>query len=113
MKLIELEPRWCSDSHPESADKKQGVTFLCPHCRARRLGVFFDTPICSSSPVDIVAFHKERLRVDAHPFDDIHVGGVLWHRVSGETFDTLTLTPSIDASAFGCWHGHITNGEIA
>jgi hypothetical protein len=26
--------------------------------------------------------------------------------------DDLTVVPSIDASACGCWHGFITNGEI-
>lgn len=112
MRLTELDPRWCSGTQSESNDAKQGVSFLCPHCRARRLAVFFDQPICSSPPVDIVAFHRERIRADEHPFDDIHVGAVLWHRAGGETFDTLTLTPSIDASAFGCWHGSITNGKV-
>lgn len=38
----------------------------------------------------------------------------LWNR-SGDTFDTLTLTPSILRSPDkgGCgWHGFVTNGEI-
>ncbi|MDH4164469.1 MAG: DUF6527 family protein [Nitrospirota bacterium] len=30
----------------------------------------------------------------------------------GNDFNTLTVTPSIDASASGNWHGFITNGEI-
>ena len=30
-----------------------------------------------------------------------------WHPSGG-----LTVTPSIDASASGHWHGRITNGEI-
>lgn len=30
----------------------------------------------------------------------------------GNDFSTLTVTPSIDASASGNWHGFITNGEI-
>ncbi len=30
----------------------------------------------------------------------------------GNDFATLTVTPSIDASESGNWHGHITNGEI-
>lgn len=109
MRLTELEPHWVSE-FGRSDDVKQGVTFLCPHCRARRLGVFFDHPICGSLPVDLVAFNRARLRADDHPFDDIHVGAVLWHR-AGETFENLSLSPSIDASAFGCWHGYLTNGE--
>jgi hypothetical protein len=31
---------------------------------------------------------------------------------SGKDFATITITPSIDASASGHWHGCITNGEI-
>ncbi len=37
-----------------------------------------------------------------------------WQR-TGETFDTLTLTPSIHSrkEKGGCgWHGFITNGEV-
>jgi len=34
-----------------------------------------------------------------------------WDR-QGDTFDTLTLLPSIDFSGKGHWHGHITNGVI-
>jgi len=30
----------------------------------------------------------------------------------GNDFATLTVSPSIDASASGNWHGFITNGEI-
>jgi len=35
-----------------------------------------------------------------------------WNFEAGGDFNTLTVTPSIDASASGNWHGHITNGEI-
>lgn len=31
---------------------------------------------------------------------------------AGDDFTTMSVTPSIDASASGDWHGHITNGEI-
>ena len=33
-------------------------------------------------------------------------------KFAGNDFETLTVTPSIDASASGNWHGFITNGEI-
>jgi hypothetical protein len=36
---------------------------------------------------------------------------VAW-RFEGNDFATLTVTPSIDASNSGNWHGFITNGEI-
>jgi hypothetical protein len=37
---------------------------------------------------------------------------VSWNFPSGVDFNTISVTPSIDASAAGHWHGHITNGEI-
>jgi hypothetical protein len=47
---------------------------------------------------------------------DTHIGANPSWVISGDqdmhTFENVTLTPSIDASAFGCWHGFITNGEI-
>jgi hypothetical protein len=32
--------------------------------------------------------------------------------IEAATWDTLTVTPSLDGSAAGNWHGFITNGEI-
>lgn len=32
--------------------------------------------------------------------------------IEAATFETMTVTPSIDGSAGGNWHGFITNGEI-
>ena len=72
-----------------------GLTFDCPCClgtaKATRLTAFLANPIDGGLTSDD--------------------GGPLWTR-SGETFDNLTLTPSVDVSQFGHWHGFITNGEI-
>jgi hypothetical protein len=38
--------------------------------------------------------------------------GIVWTRAAGDTFETLTLSPSIDASPAGHWHGFIQNGEV-
>lgn len=41
--------------------------------------------------------------------------GTKWNIAGGieaASFDTLTVTPSLDGSAGGNWHGFITNGEI-
>ena len=35
-----------------------------------------------------------------------------WALSNLDNFDTMTVTPSIDASGSGNWHGFITNGEI-
>jgi hypothetical protein len=41
----------------------------------------------------------------------IPVSGPKAHwQISGEDFNTLTITPSINEE--GCWHGFITNGNV-
>jgi len=35
----------------------------------------------------------------------------LWS-ISNDDFSVMTIMPSIDASASGCWHGFIKNGEV-
>ena len=109
MRLTELDPRWAVDAdivlggvvrHYENRHG-MAVSFECPHCVAReaatgdkrviRLAVWFANPIDGLAPTD----------------DASH----LWNR-TGETFETLTLTPSVDASSDGHWHGFIRNGAI-
>lgn len=103
MRLVGLKPRWAMDAdivvggqifHSENR-AGMAVSFDCPcGCRGTdretRLCVWFANPIDGGLPTD---------------------DGKLWNR-TGDTFETLTLTPSIDASAFGHWHGFITAGEI-
>lgn len=119
MKLLELEPRWCLGRQWDDANGTQhfvlydkaterrgmGMTFLCPVHKNHRLAVFFANPI-DGLPPDVTAKYR-------------------WHR-DGQTFDDITLGPSIDASgnqadvnpqAVGmiqtpCWHGFIRNGQI-
>lgn len=104
MRLIELNPRWALDAdivvgdrvvHDEQREG-MGLSFDCPCCRgterATRLAVFFRNPI------------------DGKPASDDYQN--LWTR-EGTTFAGLTLSPSIDASQHGHWHGFIRNGEIA
>lgn len=109
MKLTDLDPRWAVDAdiviggvvrHYEGRTG-MAVSFECPHCVRReqetgskevcRLAVWFANPIDGLLPTD-----------DAK---------TLWRR-TGDTFETLTLSPSIDASSDGHWHGFIANGEI-
>lgn len=117
MKLTELEPRWAQDVLMNHAGKGQSnfppagfvnaITFLCPHCLKQRLGVSFQPPF---GPLDWLT-----------PGQPIAGSGKVWTRESGETFEALTLSPSVDTSANpagridfeGHWHGHIKNGEVA
>lgn len=91
MKLTDLNPRWLA----EDGRRGQGIAFDCPHCpRGRgykaRVTVFFENPLDGKSPA---------------PDRDAY-----WHRM-GDDFTNITLTPSIDGSDHGHWHGHVTDGE--
>lgn len=106
MKLIELNPRWTCDAPGRHG---QGISFECPVHRNHRLAVAFANPIDGG----------ERMKSSGS-------SSYFWER-AGQTWDTLTLGPSIDASGnkaddlvdiggriqTPCWHGFITNGEIA
>ena len=115
MKLTELEPRWYS---VQGGTAIAGISFQCPHCAGlpagapnkSRLGVRIDhaTPHIISILGDANITHTPtneqvwKITGDAPSFDgEIHGG-----------FENITLTPSVDASKSGHWHGFITNGEI-
>jgi len=70
------------------------------------VGVSFDCP-CGCGTRCFVPF--------SNPIDggiDYAGGGPAWNR-TGETFEDMTLTPSI-LRLHGCgWHGFLTNGELA
>jgi Family of unknown function (DUF6527) len=55
-----------------------------------------------------------------HEYEEVDFGSVTvilckpetaW-TISGQDFETMTVTPSLDASAAGHWHGFITAGNI-
>ncbi len=99
MTLIELNPKWSVADvmkYFPSERHGMGVVFDCPIHRNHRLAVMFLNPIDGQPPAE--------------------GQNQLWKR-TGDTFETLSLLPSIDASESplgfgGCWHGFITNGQI-
>ena len=98
MKLTDLDPRWCSSGG-------EGITDAAgnPVPLREKIGLICNCPKCGEDHPLFVPF--------ANPFD----GGpphspVTWQR-TGDTFETLTLAPSILRKDCG-WHGFITNGEI-
>lgn len=100
MRLTELNPRWFGTG-TEPNVIINGVSFDCPHCRTQRLAVHFKNPIDKAGWIErgVILSHAE----------------CEWNR-EGDTFETLTLTPSIDASRIdfgGHWHGFITKGEVS
>lgn len=103
MRLLDLHPEWMSaggegisnaDGSPAALRKDVGVLLDCPCGKCdedHQLYVPFENPIDGS-------LSRERG----------------WAR-TGDTFETLTLTPSIlrNTAYGGCgWHGFITNGEV-
>jgi len=98
MRLVELNPRWFV---LETDGQRVGLTFDCPHCRETRLGI---------------VFHRRGHEAIDDVYIRAHHGGNpnehIWDLQSEGDFDTLTLFPSIDASATGHWHGFISAGEI-
>jgi uncharacterized protein DUF6527 len=110
MKLTELSPRWFTIP---GRIGPVGFTFLCPHCRNVRLAVAFHPALDGGDPVSL---SPSNLWPHMRPKDtgeniSIVPPGIHWNR-TGDTFETINLTPSLDASNSGHWHGFITNGEI-
>ncbi len=88
--LVLAAAQGCATTKPAGVEK--------PH------RVAFENPIDGGPP--------EPKRMVTFP-DGHKQESVRWTR-SGDTFETLTLTPSVDAASHGVghWHGFITNGEI-
>lgn len=98
MKLADLKPRWFV---LEDGGPRVGLTFDCPHCLVERLGVpFHHSAHAAMEDQYILARHGAQ--------DAQHI----WTLTGEDDFATLTLSPSVDASAAGHWHGFITAGEI-
>jgi hypothetical protein len=101
MKLSELNPRWIGCLWDCLKGIKFGITFDCPHCRDQRLAILFKNPFGDLEKLPLALWADPRKDQAAN----------LWER-EGETFELISLSPSIDAGPFGHWHGFITKGEI-
>ncbi|MGE3582868.1 MAG: hypothetical protein AB7J28_15810 [Hyphomonadaceae bacterium] len=105
MKLTDLEPRWL-------------------HIGGKRLGFAFRSPVnrdqwqtCMPTPLSL---SSQMSLWEASGFSDADIlqpcnPGHRWQIAGGideATFETMTVTPSLDGSRGGLWHGFITNGQI-
>jgi len=103
VRLVDLNPYWVG--HGGEGVTQDGK----PVPRREGLGLAYDCPCGKCETGRFVAFRN--------PLDGglpIHPDRALWDR-TGDTFETLTLTPSIlhTPGKGGCgWHGYITNGEV-
>lgn len=101
LRLVDLNPRWLShggdgvsdaEGRPVPLRERVGVTFDCP-CRQRcsPVSILFANPIDGGPPAV-----PER---------------TTWRR-AGETFEHLSLAPSIRRMDNCRWHGHVVDGAI-
>lgn len=96
MKLTDLNPKWVGCGEPGN-EIIFGLRFDCPHCRVQKLAVLFSPFIDPHNWIPRIGeFHMDKQK---------------WNR-EGETFETLTLKPSINTEFSGHWHGFIENGEV-
>jgi hypothetical protein len=101
MRLIDLSPEWVGSGGEGVTDTATGL----PIPRREAVGVSLNCP-CGCEHDLFVPF--------ANPVDGLGpiYPGRGWQR-TGDTFETLTLTPSIQREyPARCWHGFITDGEI-
>jgi len=115
MRLVDLDPHWIMQD-----GKRIGFTFVGPKHRdpRNRQSCFVESP---DSRTQNILFGK---MYGADPDDGEQSGpiitqgckkGTRWTIEGGidnASFENISVTPSIDGSAGGNWHGHITNGEI-
>jgi hypothetical protein len=85
--------------------------FTCEACKER------DTWACEHSQMGIVATSCPDLMNDEDFVQNVQgcKKNVAWNcspPPSEATFDNISITPSLDGSKGGLWHGFITNGEI-
>lgn len=86
----------------DDAGRRVGVKLLCPHCQA-----------VEGAPTIAVLFANPPDGGPAHPPDPRMVGnndGRRW-TLSGASLDDMSLSPSVDCSACGHWHGFVSHGQ--
>lgn len=114
MRLIELDPKWLVVD-----GRRFGLVFRCPHCRKCYLSCFFvPMPhIAGDDYLDSQCALFATVLSEAEVYETVPCKrNYVWTAspvVAEATFDNLSITPSLDASASGHWHGFVTNGGIA
>ncbi len=100
MRLVDLEPRWLTPD-----------VFLFRSPTGRR-----DWLTCKRAPLPPDVWQHDWIYQHCPDLVGQTIVGTkpefCWTFEPGADFATLTVKPSLDASASGNWHGFITNGEI-
>lgn len=99
MTLLELRPRWV---HQDI------FIFFCPHCRKVWLSCKrVKMPLHEQMEILAESVRGEELK-EVVPCRE----GMAWSMRGAFEKGNFTVTPSLDASKSGHWHGHITKGFI-
>lgn len=108
MRLTELEPHWL-----ERDGRRFGVIFRCP-TKPDWWQVVIVEPAPKFRGADSQYEAIKRSGAAAEGMWQPANESAPWQidAIESATFGTLTITPSVDGSAGGLWHGHVTNGEI-
>ena len=130
VKLVDLDPRWLVWE-----GKRIGMIFKCPHCYTNpdaskrawitvfdRKGIptfgdeWDDANDCKAGFGQLLMARAALGRTDPYDTTDIITckPEATWTPVppfEEATFDNISITPSLDSSLAGHWHGYVTNGE--
>lgn len=108
MRLVDLEPRWLIRD-----GRRVGFIFRSP-VDAQWFQTCFVTPTQRRDQREVIWDCMADVEPEfghaqfCNPETQWSVAG----GIEGADFATLSVTPSLDGSKGGLWHGHITNGEI-
>jgi hypothetical protein len=115
VRLTELDPQWLNDD----AGRRIGFVFLCPTRAHNGKCPNYQSCFFSPTPAPVQRAAVERAGLDWYGGQQSIVqlckeecGWISSVPVEQATFETMTVSPSIDGSAGGNWHGYITNGQI-
>lgn len=114
MKLTDLDPRWLI-----ADGRRVGFVFISPTQRPRADGTKQPVPWRQSCFVQPTKASEQEELFDAM-FGWAHLvqgcnqqcGWTIEGGSENANFETISVTPSLDGSPGGLWHGYITNGEI-
>lgn len=113
-RLVDLEPHWIllPNWSPQSPGFYIGVSFLCP------------CPKCMTNACVTCGHKPEARRLAVNFWPPVDTAGLLGkmfdlpdsykqaHQRTGDTFETLSLLPSVGFEKIGHWHGTINQGVL-
>lgn len=106
MRLADLEPEWTVATtsggfrRTDNFAEAQGIIFACPYHYRKNGG--------------LVGTHSILIWFAGRGVPDEYTPLPRWSIAGGDSFDNLSVTPSIDLTRGESdeWHGFITNGQV-